>query len=341
VGKIRENKKMDYLDEGKQFTLNSSSTTDQVSKYYSEGIGLLGTVIVTGANTGLGKETSLALAKLKCQVVLACRSVERANEAMDEIKLKCSDKPNCHLSAIQLDLSSLASVQHFVAEFRSRQQSENWPQLTTLILNAGVYPFSYQTCGDNIEHTFHTNHLGHYLLTRLLLPDLRKTAGARVIVVSSDSHYGSLLTDNMTNKAHVLDTIVHCPPSSFSSNAVYGSSKLCNVLFASHLHHLEALRSGSHVVACSLHPGSMIPTDVGRNSTVVDFLLKWILSPFTKSINQGCSTTIACSLMPSQELDGRYFCDCSPKEARPLAQDRVAQEVLWELSEELVKDYLP
>ena len=116
-----------------------------------------------------------------------------------------------------------------------------------------------------------------------------------------------------------------------------GQSKLCNVLFAAELHRRERA-AGTGVTACSLHPGSFIPTDIGRGRWYTDFAIKAIARWVTKTISQGAATTVFCALAPAEVLQGDYFLDCAPRQMSDEATSRVVAGQLWTLSERLCQD---
>ena len=218
------------------------------------------TVVVTGANTGIGKEAASALARAGANVVLACRNVKKAEEVAKEIR----SNGKSAVITLSLDLSSLKSVENFCAQLRQRLTTMAWPPLDCLLLNAGMFPFATKTTADTgCELTFAVNHLGHFYLSQLLMDDLKRAArengrSSRVVVVSSDSHNGPLATKCIESREDVMKHVVH------QSNAglgAYGNSKLCNVLFAQALNERE---SSNGVVACALHPGALIGTTESR-----------------------------------------------------------------------------
>lgn len=335
-------------------SLNKWSTTDDVLAHVSgSGTGadhasLLEdcSVLVTGASSGIGRETARVLASLGATVLLACRSPTRAAAAVTEL-VTADSSLGSRLHVLQLDLADPASVTACAAAVVQQSRDKQWPPLRTLVLNGGVYSFQFNTSpGLGLENTFATNHLGHFQLTQLLLPELKQHVGSRVVVVASDSHYQQLLTKDMSNREAVINDIANCPAGKFSVNGTYCSSKLCNVLFAAALSHRQAAeassggRSGGSafpVAACSLHPGSMIATDIARQSVIADFFMKYIMSWFTKTVNQGAATTVLCCLLPADQLRGQYFCDCSVKQPSDIAQSEAAQDALWEVSEQLLR----
>lgn len=183
---------------------------------------------------------------------------------------------------------------------------------------------------------FGVNHLGHFFLTELLLPHLRSAAPSRVVVVSSNGHRVKLDFD-FADKEALLNRVVHPAKEDFGALSSYGYSKLCNVLFAQTLHEKEHQNG---VSACSLHPGDLIATDIGRGSVFVSFFMKYIYSWFTKSVDQGTATTMYCCLLPDEDLKGGYFDNCAESKPRRSATGEEGREggaALWELSNEIIK----
>lgn len=195
------------------------------------------TIVVTGANAGIGRATARALAGMGATVVLAVRDLERGEDARADIE-RTTGNPNVEVR--QLDLASLASVRRFATSY-----AESHEQLHVLINNAGLILDQRRTTEDGFEMTFGVNHLGHFALTNLLLPVLQASAPARVINVSSVAHRfavrGLDRTDLHSERA-------------YRAFGVYGRSKLANILFTQELaRRLE----GTGVTANSLHPGNV------------------------------------------------------------------------------------
>ena len=290
------------------------------------------TTIVTGPTAGIGVETARWLASLGGRTVLAARNLDKAAAVASEIR---RTHPQAQISAIQCDLVSLASVSQFVDEFRKQSAAEGWPPLKCIVLNAGVITMTHRLTEDGFEETFAVSHLAHWLLATLLLPELKAAAPSRVVLVSSGSHLGPHATRRVASidalRAHVAQ------PDGRGwglrrAILAYGSAKLCNATMA---HAIDAKFCASDgVAACSLHPGTMMATRIGRESRLVDFLMRSLLAPFTKDMDQGSSTTLACCLAPHASLGGRFFADCKPTFRSKLVDDDAA-EALWALSAEL------
>lgn len=198
--------------------------------------------IVTGANTGIGKETALGLAQHGLEVILACRDLKKAEEAKDFIiKKSGNDKVKC----MQLDLASFKSIRSFAKEFL-----DSGSPLHILVNNAGVFALDRAFTEDGLEMTIGVNHFGPFLLTMLLLRRLYESRPSRILNVSSYAH--KLVTmhrdDLMGEK-------------SYNRFHAYGQSKLANILFTVAL----AKRTENTGVVCNaLHPGT-VKTDSGRH----------------------------------------------------------------------------
>jgi NAD(P)-dependent dehydrogenase (short-subunit alcohol dehydrogenase family) len=193
------------------------------------------TIVVTGANSGIGLEAARALAAKGAHVVLACRDAVRGRRAADAIK---SEHASAAVTVMELDLADLASIRRFADKLRSR-----YPALHALCNNAGVMAIPYRTTADGFEMQFGTNHLGHYALTGLLLERLLATPGARVVTVSSNAHkFGWMRWDDLQWTR------------GYRKWLAYSQSKLANLLFAYELQRrLSAVGAESISVAC--HPG--------------------------------------------------------------------------------------
>jgi retinol dehydrogenase 12 len=205
-------------------------------------------VIITGANSGIGKETAIDLARRGGKVYIACRDTKRGEDALSDIKDK-SGSVNVHF--LQLDLASMASIHEFSKKFHELEA-----QLHVLINNAGVMACPKAMTKDGFEMQIGTNHMGHFLLTNLLLDLLKQTAPSRVINVSSLFHwYGRINKDDLNSEKSYWRWIA------------YGQSKIANILFT---RELARRLEGTGVTANSLHPGA-VRTELMRD---VDLLSK-------------------------------------------------------------------
>ncbi|XP_033627246.1 retinol dehydrogenase 12-like [Asterias rubens] len=285
--------------------------------FYRSNISMVGmTAIVTGSNSGIGKETALDFARRGARVILACRNPAKGEEAAKEIReLTDNDQVVFRL----LDNASLESVRSF-AETILKEES----RLDVLVNNAGVSRcHANEKTATGYDLQFGINHLGPFLLTHLLLPLLKETGPSRIINVSSVAH-------TMVSSLCYLNT-----KQAFEETFAYATCKLCNILFASEL---GRRLQGTGVTAYSLHPGMadtriLHPRSSRLHGRFVLFFFRNILRPFTISIEAGAQTTIYCALDESVPYySGRYFADCQLAEETELARDEKIASQLWDLS---------
>ena len=200
------------------------------------------TVIITGANTGIGLETAVDLARRGARVILACCSADKGKAAVEVVKKRSK---NQNVLFAQVDLASLQSVRDFASRILQEE-----PRIDILINNAGVAYPPYSKTQDNFELAFGVNHLAHFLLTNLLLDRLKEAPAARIINVSSVGYkFGTINFDDLQGEK------------SYSKVKAYSQSKLANILFTRTL--AERLK-GTRASAYSLHPGA-VRTDLGRH----------------------------------------------------------------------------
>jgi len=193
------------------------------------------TIVVTGGNSGIGYEAAVQFARKKATVVLACRSIPKAQAAADAIN---ASQPGATVEVMELDLSSLASIRSFADAFHQRHS-----RLDVLCNNAGVMAIPYRKTVDGFEMQFGTNHLGHFALTGLLIDRVLSTEGSRVVNVSSGAHrMGSIRFDDLQGQRN------------YRKWSAYGQSKLANLLFTFELQrHLD--RAGAKTISVACHPG--------------------------------------------------------------------------------------
>jgi NAD(P)-dependent dehydrogenase (short-subunit alcohol dehydrogenase family) len=298
------------------------TTTDEVL----QGIDLSGRrALVTGASGGLGAEAARALVCAGAAVTLTTRDRAKAEGVIAAIR---SAEPRADVELRELELSEPASVRRFAAGFLA-----DHPALHMLILNAGVMACPLHRTAEGWELQFASNHLGHFLLTRELLPALLAGAPARVVSVSSGGHVISPV---------VFDDI-HFERRDYQPWSAYGQAKTANVLFAVEL---DRRLRGRGVRAFAVHPG-MIPTDLGRHLTRED--IQTIRGRATsggegqKTIPAGAATEVWAATAP--ELEGRgglYLADCAiappmsetTRGYAPHAVDPAAAARLWQVSEQ-------
>ncbi|KAI3367124.1 hypothetical protein L3Q82_008196 [Scortum barcoo] len=249
------------------------------------------TVLITGANTGIGKETALDLAKRGARVIMACRDVEKGEEAAASIRAAC---PQAQVEVRELDLADTCSIRAFAQKFL-REVNE----LHILINNAGVMMCPYTKTIDGFEMHIGVNHLGHFLLTSLLIGQLKRSccAPARIVVVSSLAHnFGWIRFHDLHSQG------------SYNSGLAYCQSKLANVLFA---RELARRLKGTNVTVNSVHPGT-VNSDLTRHSTLMTIFFT-VFSMFLKTPREGAQTSIYCAVAEElHSISGKHFSDCAP-----------------------------
>jgi NAD(P)-dependent dehydrogenase (short-subunit alcohol dehydrogenase family) len=274
------------------------------------------TALVTGANTGIGLETAAGLAAQGANVVITARDPAKGKDAVETIRRR---HPDATVDVMQLDLSRLHDVRTFAKEFAAR-----YPKLDVLINNAGLVLDKHILTEDGLETTFQVNHLGPFLLTNLLLDNLKAAAPSRIVNVASTAHRGVTIDfDDLQNE------------SGYRSMRAYGKSKLCNILFT---RELARRLSGTGVTANSLHPGT-VRTGFGRDGDVSGLFAIGIRfgGMFFKSPAQGARTSIHVASAPDLEnTTGEYFVNRRVSKPSAAACDDEAARRLWEVSEQLV-----
>jgi NAD(P)-dependent dehydrogenase (short-subunit alcohol dehydrogenase family) len=280
--------------------------------------------VVTGANSGLGYATSLALARKNAQVIMACRNLEKAQAARAQI---AKQAPNAGLDVMRLDLASLASIRAFAEEFTSK-----YDHLDMLINNAGIAFIPRQETADGFEMQYGVNHLGHFALTGLLLDILLKTPGSRIVTVVTLGHHAARMNfDDLQGEK------------TYSPFRAYVQSALANVLFAFELQRkLEAAKTKT--MSLAVHPG-MVDTSMTRRTTpAVSFVERLVhtVAPFmAQSAEMGALSQLYAATAP--EVNGDEFygprfylrgCPRRQKAARTAYNPDTATR-LWNISVEL------
>lgn len=278
------------------------------------------TIIITGANTGIGYEAALELAKRNARIILACRDPKRGQDAVDRIK---AESKNDNVELELLNLASLKSIKEF-----SERILKKIDKLDILINNAGLAGIESRTLTeDGFETIFGVNHLGHFYLTNLLLDLLEKSVPSRIINVSSMAHYyGKINFDDLQSEKK------------YSEMGQYSMSKLANVLFTTEL---ARRYKDKQVTSVCLHPG-LIKSEIWRNREAqTGFIAKSILffvRLFGKDCKEGAKSIIYCATnedIPSK--NGLYFNDDTRlKEASRDGTNLELAAKLWDLSAKLV-----
>lgn len=277
------------------------------------------TAIITGGNTGIGKATAKDLAHRGARVILACRNQEKAEAAISEIK---RDTGSSDVVFMQLDLGSLQSVRAFTKTFLKTES-----RLDLLINNAGLVADGRTEDGFGIE--FGVNHLGHFLLTSLLMDRMKEGTRSRVITLASMAYkWGSIDFDRL-----ITSKDLGSGKYSWQFFAAYCNSKLCNVLFT---HELAKRLKGTNVTCYCVHPG-VVKTELSRN---VSLWQKVFIEPISSLLfldpETGAQTTLHCALQEGIEhQSGGYFTCCSAQEVCARGKDDAVAKKLWEVSEQL------
>ncbi len=277
------------------------------------------TVVITGANSGVGRATALALAGAGAHTVITARSEERGTRALADIRRESgSDR----VELVRFDLGDLSSVRRGAEEILER-----CPRIDVLVNNAGLVQSERRETVDGYEATFGINHLGPFLLTGLLTERLVASAPARVVNVASTAHRGArhgLDFDDLQSTRH------------YRGMQAYSRSKLANILFTEELAQRLA---GTGVTANSLHPGT-VASGFARDDDATGFLAFGIkvIKPFILTPAKGARTSVYLATSPEvAEVTGQYFVKCRPRTPSPAARDRAAAILLWSVSEELVE----
>ena len=276
------------------------------------------TVLVTGGNTGIGKATVVALARLGARVVFTSRDRAKGEAALAEARSQSgSDAIEC----MNVDLASFRSIRAFAEAFLAR-----YDVLHVLVNNAGIVLGSRRQSEDGLEETFAVNHVGTFLLTELLLDRIKASAPARIVNVASHAHKqarGGITFDDIDRAR------------GYNGFRVYAESKLANIYFT---RELARRLAGTGVTVNACHPG-VVASDFAANgdySGPVGWFFK-LGRPFLRTVEQGARTSVYLASSPEVEgVTGEYF--ANEKRSRPtrIAEDDAAAKRLWDLTEQIV-----
>ncbi|CAH1054731.1 SDR family oxidoreductase [Paenibacillus pseudetheri] len=271
--------------------------------------------LVTGANSGMGLATTVELARKGAKVIMVCRNRQRGEEALAAAKQKSHSED---IELMLCDLASLESIRSFAEEF-----IRIYPVLDILINNAGVVTIKRQLTKDGFEMDLGVNHLGHFLLTNLLLEPLKAAEQGRIVVVASGAYkIGALHYEDPTLARR------------FNPAKAYARSKLANILFTKEL---AARLQGTRVTVNCVHPGA-VGTNIGvnRETGFGKSILK-LLSYFFLTPEEGADTAIYLATEPDlQEVTGQYYYRRKNQELTPRAQNKQEAQRLWQWSQEQV-----
>ncbi len=272
--------------------------------------------LVTGATSGIGKETALGLAQMGATVVMVARDRERGEAARGEIRARSG---NQHVDLLLADLSSQQSVRQLAEQFR-----QNYPALHVLINNAGVFSLRRRTTVDGLELMFAVNYLAPFLLTNLLLDMLKASASSRIVNVSSAAHEaGYMNMDDLQSEK------------SYRFMRPYGQSKLALLLFT---YELARRLEGTGVTVNALHPG-FVSTNIGQTGLrgIARSVAKSVTSLAGISPEEGAKTSIYLASSPDVAgISGKYFAKSIPRRSAPISYDEALARRLWDESAKLV-----
>jgi NAD(P)-dependent dehydrogenase (short-subunit alcohol dehydrogenase family) len=285
------------------------------------------TALVTGANSGIGYQAALELARHGAHVLLGCRNAAKGKAALDRLQ---REAPGASAELVELDMASLASIRAVAAALAAR----NIP-LDLLINNAGVMALpKRELTADGFERQFGTNHLGHFALTGLLLPQLLAAPEPRVVTVASIAHRnGKIDFDNLQSERN------------YKPWDAYGESKLANILFAKELDR-RARAAHSKLISIPVHPG-VSTTNIFANGpgdkSVKAIAVKLLAPVMMQADDAGALPTLYAATSPEAKggeyigPDGFMEMKGSPKvvQPRPNALDQAVAQRLWTVSEEL------
>ena len=271
--------------------------------------------LITGGNSGIGKATALGLAKLNASVGIVSRDKDKGEATLIEIRSKSGNR---NVDAMTADLSSQDSVRELAHDFKGR-----YKKLHVLINNAGIFLPKRVPTVDGLEATFATNHLGHFLLTNLLLDLLKASAPSRIINLSSSAHHGTEMDfEDLQGEKK------------YRGYHAYSQSKLANVLFT---YQLTKQLEGTGVTVNSLHPG-VVRTGFGKDQGGLMSILVTVGRPFMMSPDKAARAAIYLATSPELEgVTGKYFSRGKEERSSRQSYDETSAERLWKLSAELTK----
>jgi NAD(P)-dependent dehydrogenase (short-subunit alcohol dehydrogenase family) len=276
-------------------------------------------ILVTGANSGMGKATVAALSDRSAKVIMLCRSIKRGKQAFDEIM----QTPGRDVRLMLCDLGSMESIRAFAKSFKAE-----YSHLDVLINNAGVITLDRRETSDGLELQFGVNHIGHFMLTLLMLELLKKVPDSRIVIVGSGAHkVGKIHFDDLgLKKYNVIRS--------------YSQSKLSNLLFARELD--RRLKEKNIPVTVNVaHPGA-VATQMGVDrKTQFGKTIVAMLKPFFLTPAQGARTAVFLATDPSvADVSGQYFYKSKIAKSSKRSWDMESAKKLFELSEKISGVYL-
>lgn len=280
------------------------------------------TVVITGGNAGIGKATAINLAKQGAEILITSRSEGKAKAAVEEIK---SASKNDNVDFVLINLIDQESVKKAAVEIKGK-----CPKIDVLINNAGCYLSELELSPQGIEGQFATNHIGHFLLTNLILDNIKAAGNARIINLASIAH-------NSTRELNFGD--LNYEKEQYGGWKSYSRSKFCNIIFTNELaRRLE----GTGITANALHPGG-VRTEIAEKDANWYTKLGWIvMKPFMITVEKGAETSVFLASSPDVEGEtGGYWVKCKKHFSNRPSQEEANWKALWKKSEELVGKEFP
>ena len=275
-------------------------------------------ILITGATSGIGRESALALAKMGANITFIARNKLKAENLLTDIN-KISNGQNSFIIA---DLSSQKDIKSASEKYIDKNIS-----LDVLLNNAGLINFKRNETIDGFEETFAINHLAYFSLTNLLLDKIKESNSARIVNVSSAAH-------QFVKRMNFDD--IHSKKS-YKPFQVYGYTKLANILFTKKL---SSMLENKKITVNCLHPG-VVGTSFGQNnSNNLNKVLSFIAKPFMRTSEKGAETSIyLCSSPDVSDISGQYFYNCKVTKTSKWAQSKEDADKLWDLSEKMTRSF--
>jgi len=275
-------------------------------------------ILITGATSGIGRESALALSKMGANITFIARNKLKAENLLTDIN-KISNGQNSFIIA---DLSSQKDIKSASEKYIDKNIS-----LDVLLNNAGLINFKRNETIDGFEETFAINHLAYFSLTNLLLDKIKESNSARIVNVSSAAH-------QFVKRMNFDD--IHSKKS-YKPFQVYGYTKLANILFTKKL---SSMLENKKITVNCLHPG-VVGTSFGQNnSNNLNKVLSFIAKPFMRTSEKGAETSIyLCSSPDVSDISGQYFYNCKVTKTSKWAQSKEDADKLWDLSEKMTRSF--
>ena len=270
--------------------------------------------MITGGSDGIGYVAARELARMGARVVIVGRNAAKTDGAVQRI---VEETGNSRIDGVLADLSSQVQVRRVAAE-----ALDLLPRIDVLLNNAGALFLSNSRSVEGLEMTFALNHIGYFLLTSLLLERLRESAPARVINVSSSSHWspGKFKMEDLPK------------PGSNRGYRAYGRSKLCNILFT---YELARRLEGTDITVNALHPG-LVRTNIARNNGPLGRVVNFFIGARGVDADKGAETLVYLASSPEVDgITGKFFIDCKAVSSSELSYDTELAARLWDMSDRL------